>query len=622
MRTSVIVCLFAGYAALLSARVGGAPPAQPAAQTPAQAQAPSQPALPEKHPKIEKPAAGMNQAKDKGEKPPPDFVRDVLPIIEDNCLRCHSAAAQKGGLILDTHEGIMTGGENGTVLIAGDAAKSRLVQMIRDEIEPKMPPKSTLRPEEIAVFAAWIDAGARDSTESPLDRLTAKIPSIAPEVALRPAINSVAFRPDGSELAVPGYREVRRVTIAGNDIARAAGSEARGSKAATGASPSPRLRGEGGREGAQAAPARTLTGAIDLVRSVAYSRDGKWIAGAGGIPGAAGEVLIWNAETGELAHTLKGHRDYVYQVVFNRRGTRLATCSYDRTVRVWDIETGRPTHVFREHTEAVYAVAFSPNDRWLASGAGDRSVKLWDLASGSRMFTLTEPTGVVQTLAFHPSGLALSASGADKTIRTWELTPTATQNRQTDGGEAETTAAAATAATSKAAGDAQAANAPATKAQTANAQAGNAPAANAQAANAQAKKTGAADDGESEARVPPVRVGSEARSIRGHNAPVLRIAYSPDGKWLASSDDDGVVKIWEAATGKEVRALEKQPDWAQGLDWSPDGTRLAIGRYDGTVGIYDAATGRRVSSLPLHASATRPAAMRPATARAKKAAPP
>ena len=87
MRTSVIVCLLAGYAALLSARVGGAP----------------------------------SQMTAKGEKPPPDFARDVLPIIEDNCLRCHSAASQKGGLILDTHEDIMIGGENGTVLVAGDS---------------------------------------------------------------------------------------------------------------------------------------------------------------------------------------------------------------------------------------------------------------------------------------------------------------------------------------------------------------------------------------------------------------------------------------------------------------------------------------------------------------------
>jgi WD40 repeat protein len=566
MRTSVIVILLAGHAALLSARVGGAPPQAP------------QPPLPEKHPKIEKPAAPAAVMSDekKGEKPPPDFARDVLPIIEDNCLRCHSAAAQKGGLILDTHEDIMTGGENGTVLVAGDSAKSRLVQMIRDQIEPKMPPKSTLRPDEIAVFAAWIDAGAKDSTESPLDRLTAKIPSIAPDVALRPAVNSVAFRPDGVEIAVPGYREVRRVTIAAADLP-----------------PAP------------AAPARPLGGAIDLVRSVAYSRDGKWIAGAGGIPGAAGEVLIWNAETGELAHTLKGHRDYVYQVVFNRRGTRVATCSYDRTVRVWDVETGRPTHVFREHTEAVYSVAFSPNDRWLASGAGDRSIKLWDLASGSRMFTLTEPTGVVQSLAFHPSGLALSAAGADKTIRTWTLTPTPQQNRAADGGEENATSSRQSESDSKTAPNKSATGKPEAAGGSG---AGASAAGKSDAGKSGAGKSGAADDGEPELRVPPVRVGADARSIRGHNAPILRIAYSPDGKWLASSDDDGVVKIWEAATGKEMRALEKQPDWAQGLDWSPDGARLAVGRYDGTVGIYDAATGRRVSSLRLETASTRPAA--------------
>ena len=100
MRTSVLVSVFAAYVALLSARVGGA-----------------------------------SFQKEGKEKPPPDFARDVLPIIEDNCLRCHSAAAQKGGLILDTHEDIMTGGENGEVLVAGDSAKSRLVQMIRDQGE-------------------------------------------------------------------------------------------------------------------------------------------------------------------------------------------------------------------------------------------------------------------------------------------------------------------------------------------------------------------------------------------------------------------------------------------------------------------------------------------------------
>jgi WD40 repeat protein len=453
MRTSSLACLLAAFAVALSARVGGEQHAPPTSPAP--------------------PPAGA-----------PDFARDVLPIIENNCLRCHSAAVQKGGLVMDTQEDLMEGGENGAVLTPGDAPGSRLVKMIQAEIDPKMPPKSTLRPDEIATLKAWIAAGAKDSAESPLARLEARITAITPQVALRPAVNALAFSPDGKELAVPGYREVRRLA--------------------------PSLL---------AAPTSTLTplkGAIDLVRSVAYSADGEWVAGAGGIPGAFGEVLLWNAASGELVHTLKGHRDYVYQAVFNKRGTRLATCSYDKSVRVWDVETGRSRQVFREHTEAVFAVAFSPDGRWLASGAGDRSVKIWDLASGSRLYTLTEPTDVVQTLAFHPSGLTLSAAGADKTIRTWELTP---------------------------------------------------------------------------------QGGTQTRAIRGHTAPILRIAYSPDGKWLASSAGDGVVKIWDAATGKEARTLERQPDWAQGLAWSPDSARLAVGRYDGTVGIYDASTGRRVRPL-------------------------
>jgi Planctomycete cytochrome C/WD domain, G-beta repeat/Anaphase-promoting complex subunit 4 WD40 domain len=468
MRTRGLICLFLGFAGLLSGRLAGSPQHAPAAT----------------------PAA-------------PDFAQDILPIIEDNCLRCHSAAVQKGGLVMDTHEDLMIGGENGTVLTPGNASISRLVQMIQAEIDPKMPPKSTLRPDQIATFKAWIDAGAKDSAETPLARLEARIPAIVPDIARRPAVNAVAFNADGTELAVPGYREVRRVFTA--------------------TTPAP-----------ASAPA-SLGGAIDLIRSVAYSSDGAWVAGAGGIPGAFGEVLIWNASTGALAHTLKGHRDYVYHVAFNQRGTRIATCSYDKTTRVWDVETGRPTQVFRQHTEAVYAVAFSPDDKWVASGAGDRSVKIWDLASGARLYTLTDPTDVVQTLAFRPRDrhtsaptatdqgrITLSAAGADKTIRVWELT---------------------------------------------------------------------------------AEGGTLMRSLRGHGAPILRIVYSPDGKWLASSDADGVVKIWDATSGQEARALEQQPDWAQGLAWSPDGSRLAVGRYDGTVGIYDAVTGRRVSQLVMGAAA-------------------
>jgi len=381
----------------------------------------------------------------------------------------------------------MQGGENGAVLTPGNGQASRLIKMVQGEVKPTMPDKGApLRPEDIAVFRAWIDAGAKESTTPPVS-LESRLPSVRSEASLRPAVNALAFSPDGHELAVPGYREVRRVDVGLS--ASAAAMLQRG----------------------------LLRGAIDLVRGVAYSTDGKWIAGAGGIPGNIGEVLIWNAGTGELQHTLKGHRDSVHDVAFNHRATRLATCSYDKTIRVWDVENGRPTQVLREHTDAVYAVAFSPDDKWLASGAGDRSVKIWDLVSGTRLYTLSEPTDVVQSVAFQPSGTRLSAAGNDYTIRTWELT---------------------------------------------------------------------------------AKGGTLVRSVRAHNAPILRIVYSPDGTLLASTASDRTVKIWNATTGAEVRTLEQQSDWAQALAWSPDSRRLAVGRYDGTVGLYDVSRGRRVTGAP------------------------
>lgn len=214
---------------------------------------------------------------------------DVLPLIENHCLRCHSAAAQKGGLVMDTQQDLLEGGEHGAVLTPGDSKGSRLVQMLEGTRTPSMPDKGKppLRPEDIAIFKAWIDAGAKESPTPPLT-LDERLTPVPPEHSLLAAVNALAFSPDGLELAVPGYREVRRI-----------GNASHGA----------------------------LTGPVDLVRGITYSRNGKWIACAGGIPGVLGEVLLWNAGTGELLHKLTGHRDYVYDADINHRSTRLATCS-------------------------------------------------------------------------------------------------------------------------------------------------------------------------------------------------------------------------------------------------------------------------------------------------------
>ena len=91
----------------------------------------------------------------------PDFARDVMPILETNCLRCHNTAEQKGGLLLEGYEDLMRGGDDGSPIVAGQADDSPLIRQVEGRAKPKMPPKADLRPEDIAILRAWIAAGAK-----------------------------------------------------------------------------------------------------------------------------------------------------------------------------------------------------------------------------------------------------------------------------------------------------------------------------------------------------------------------------------------------------------------------------------------------------------------------------
>ncbi len=324
---------------------------------------------------------------------PPDFGRDVMPILETNCLRCHNTAKQEGGLLLESFDDLMKGGDDGSPIVAGDADGSSLIRQVEGRAKPKMPPKSDLRPEDIATLRAWVAAGA---TYSPMRRvpLDEKVPAIAQTASLLAEVPSVAFSPDGRELVAAGYKEVKRFAVPSD--ARARGASA------------PR-----------AEPA--IAGLADQVRTVAWSPDGKLIAAGGGTPGAFGELVLIDAATRHPRFTLDGHRDYVYHVAFSPDSTRLASCGYDKLVRVWDTTTGKPTGVFKEHTEAVYAVAFNGDGTLLASAAADRSVKIWDVKTGLRLYTITDPTDAVLTLAFRPGTTELAAAGADKRVRVWTI---------------------------------------------------------------------------------------------------------------------------------------------------------------------------------------------------------
>ncbi len=317
----------------------------------------------------------------------PNFATDVAPILEKNCLACHSSSEHKGRLVLESYETLMQGGKHGRVVVANDAASSRLVEMLEGKINPQMPVDADpLSDSDITKIKAWINAGAAGpaSNESAHSALTPSTPAIHPEVSLVSPVSSLRFSPDGTVLAVGGYREVRLIDATSNKVLG------------------------------------TLEGHVDYVRSIAFSPDGKMIAAAGGAPQNGGEIKIWNLASHQLLQTLRGHKDCIYSVAWSPDGKVIASGSYDRMIKLWDASTGKELQNLQDHIDAVFAVAFSPDGKRLASASQDRTVKIWDVATGKRLYTLSDASDGLTSLSFSPSGDRVAAAGYDKTIYVWE----------------------------------------------------------------------------------------------------------------------------------------------------------------------------------------------------------
>jgi WD40 repeat protein len=318
----------------------------------------------------------------------PSFSTDVAPILQKNCIACHSGIAHKSDLVMDNYEALMKGGRHGQDIVPHDANGSRMVAMLEGKRVPRMPlDDDPLSNSDIATIKSWIDAGAvgpgpNDNTH-PLS--APSTPIIRPEVPVVSPVSSVRFSPDGSVLAVGGYQEVHLIDrVSGKTLAR-------------------------------------LSGHSDYVRSIAFSPDGNRIAAAGGAPQRDGEIKVWDVQSHQLLKTMQGHKDCIYSIAWSPDGKLIASGSYDRAVKLWDATSGKEVRNLQDHIDAVFAVAFSPDGRRLASASQDRTVKIWEVATGRRLYTLSDSSDGLTSLAYSPSGDSVAAVGYDKTIYVWQL---------------------------------------------------------------------------------------------------------------------------------------------------------------------------------------------------------
>ncbi len=133
------------------------------------------------------------------------FEKQVRPTLINQCIRCHGAEKQQGGLRLDTREAWAKGGDSGTPIVAGDPDRSLLLSAIRYEHpDLEMPPRGKLPEHTIAAFEAWVKMGAIDPRTSKTPSST-KTLSVVPSVEQAPSLWS--FQPVQKPAVPPVVRK-------------------------------------------------------------------------------------------------------------------------------------------------------------------------------------------------------------------------------------------------------------------------------------------------------------------------------------------------------------------------------------------------------------------------------
>jgi WD40 repeat protein len=260
---------------------------------------------------------------------------------------------------------------------------------------------------------------------------------------------------------------------------------------------------------------RSLDINLQRISALAFDPRGQILAIAGGVPGASGTVIFWDWKANAAVGEAGGFQDVATAVAFSPDGSQLGIASADKSARIYQVkESGRQIEMATSltgHAGPVLSIVFAPDVKTVLTSSADRSIKVWEPQTGKLIRTLTNHTDLVHCLAVRPSdqtskqaSWVAASAGDDRTVRIWQ------------------------------------------------------PA-----------------------------IGRMVRIIRKHEAPIFALAYAPDRSKLFAAGAEGIIRIIDADSDQILGEFKAHDEWIYTLATSLDGKWLASGDWGGNVRLWD-----------------------------------
>jgi serine/threonine protein kinase len=247
-------------------------------------------------------------------------------------------------------------------------------------------------------------------------------------------------------------------------------------------------------------------------------------------------------------HMYSGHKDIVYAVAWSMDGRYIVSGSKDQTAQIWDAVTAEHIITYKEHSDIISSVAWSPDTKHVVSGSYDQTVQVWDI-QGKKITTNNDVHRIISSVSWSSKSnrVAASSLNGDEVLIFESDTGKFVTSFNTNTNFVYSIAWSPDGT---------------------------------RIAAACAGGTGAS------AQVWDITTTSRQTNYTGHKGGLFAIAWSFDGKYVASGGNDKTIHVWRPDTGDQVQVYGEHKGEIYSVDWSPKELLVASGSADKTVRIW------------------------------------